>query len=151
MAQPLSACSSKNQCVFLEYHSPFYLYLGRVLWASATSASSHITPHIDIRKVYLLLALGFVLSSKMHCLFFDPALFFIASLQTQKLTHKPWPIATIILLSPVVAQVAVSFAPSPSPLPLTLPLLACHLLPCSHCLWCRRRLPLPSLLPLPLP
>jgi hypothetical protein len=30
----------------------------------------------------------------------DPTLFFIISPLTQKLTHKPWPIANIIPLSP---------------------------------------------------
>ncbi len=45
-------------------------------------------------------------------------LFFVVSPHTPKHTHKQWPVTTIIPLSPVVAQAAVSFAPSPS-LPLS--------------------------------
>jgi hypothetical protein len=45
-------------------------------------------------------------------------LFFVVSSHTQTHTHKPWPITTIIPLSPVVAQATLSFAPSPSLLPL---------------------------------
>ncbi len=32
----------------------------------------------------------------MHCTFLGLTLFFVISPLTQKLTHKPWPIATII-------------------------------------------------------
>jgi hypothetical protein len=42
-------------------------------------------------------------SSRAPSLFLGLTLFFVVSLHTQKLTHKLWPIATIIPLSPVVA------------------------------------------------
>ena len=45
-----------------------------------------------------------VLCSKTHCTFLGPTLFFVISPFTQKLTHKPWPIATITTLSPVCEQ-----------------------------------------------
>ncbi len=51
------------------------------------------------------------ISSRTHCSFLGPIFFFvIISSLTQKLTHKPWPITTIIPLSPGVGSKGSSMA-----------------------------------------
>jgi hypothetical protein len=77
--------------------------------------------------------------------FFRSNLIFCGLSTHTKHTHKPWPIAIITPLCSVLAQAAMSFAPSPSPLQLSPPLPRqplCHI----HCSRCHCRSPLPSLL-----